>query len=92
LGRGPNRYKKVRDAEEAAPEWGGGQQSKATGQPVPPAENGALPHRAIPPVDEEPVHRKVQVCSYNVQAREHLFKNCPRWGLQDLVSGSSERD
>jgi len=44
--------------------------------PVPPAKDWPLPHRTIPPVDDQCPDTKCWLCQCNIQTREHLFKNC----------------
>jgi len=53
LGRGANQQKKVQVAEEPAAEPNGGTSAKTPSGIFPPAQNGALPYRLIPEVDEE---------------------------------------
>ena len=51
----------VPDAENDAPEQQGGTRTEEAGRKVPPAQDRALPHRAIPEVDEELEHGGVWV-------------------------------
>jgi len=51
----------VPDAENDAPEQHGGTRTEEAGRKVPPAQDWALPHRAIPEVDEELEHGGVRV-------------------------------
>ena len=39
-----------------------------------PAQDGALPDRTVPQLDEEPTR---WWCRYQTQTRDHLFKECP---------------
>ena len=55
--------KEARDAESDAPEQYGGMRIEAGGRAVPPAQDGALPLRAIPEVDKGLGHGRVRVMS-----------------------------
>jgi len=67
LGRGTgqvgegDKEKEVQDAGEDEAAGSGGVSPQKTGRAVPPAQDGALPHRAIPGVDEELGHGGVRV-------------------------------
>ena len=58
---GESQWEEVQNAEDAAPKRNSGPRIKATGRAVPSAQNGALPHRAVPEMDEERGHGGVRV-------------------------------
>ena len=73
--------KEVPDAENDAPEQHGSTRPEETSRKVPPTQDRAPPHRAIPEVDEELQHGGAS----GTQTREHLFKNCDRWRPQQKI-------
>jgi len=56
-----------------------GSTKRLANRPVLPAEDGALPDLKWP---KNQADAKCRWCPCKVQTREHLFKNCPRWKLQ----------
>jgi len=65
----------------------GGQGQQAPRLPVLPAEDGTLPHWAIPRVDDPPPRRYLLVVSVRIQTREYLFKTAPNGRVNRRLSG-----
>ena len=86
-GQGPNQQEEVQHAEESAPERNDGSMLEVSGTAVPPAGNGALPHRAMPRMDDGPYHRIPKEWIVPVQGTDAgaLAKNCKHWKPQQKI-------
>ena len=61
LVEGKSQREEVQNAEVSAPKRSGGPGIKATDRALPSSQNEALPHRAVPEMDEERGHGGVLV-------------------------------
>jgi len=72
------RLDKIPDAEKPEAGWHGCREHQEACLAVLPGEDGALPFREVPPLDEEPAHPAVLVVLVpDSDSGEHLFKVCP---------------
>jgi len=83
MGEGESEGEKVQDVE--ADEQRGGASPQAAGGPFSPDQNGPLPDGEYLEWTRNADTAECGWCKYRVQTREHLFKHCGRWKMQQKI-------